>query len=465
MGFFTKLFYTLIYNIFIAWPKVLIEATERIVFKLSSSELLDYVLLGGNENKLGMPPLLFYLSIIAGILIIVLIIGNFIAACLSLESVTMKQKLVQSFKNGFKGAGVIIIIPLLFLVFNFIIGIFQNLLVYGTNKFNNPDTNKGTITQMIHDMGWIGQGKGIPGWSDFEGNYNPIIVVFGLVFFFINLFKLGMILIMRLFEIIMLYMLSVGVASKMTIDGGGALVRWKELVVSKFLMALGIVLAVAVTFTTINLLSNAVDNNQFNFITNLSVEKVALKLFIVLAGTTFMLFAHQYIAMITGGETALVQGQIFGQQMGQIWQGFKGAGYTTGKILGFAHKQTNEKMKTNPFSASSKQSSKEDSIWRQGVANRTGLAGVIGKGLIGASLAKANYKNNFSKFEEDKIRAPKIKAVFKTAFVNPIENIKQKIEDKKKNVEEEIKQEQFERRKRKLNKFFYIVDMNISVKI
>lgn len=89
----------LIYIVFVQWPKVIMGALEKLVMSFVDQSLLDHVFSVGVAKETAsfkMAPLLLFFAIVAGVVIIVSLISNFITAQLSVEPITMKQKVVDS---------------------------------------------------------------------------------------------------------------------------------------------------------------------------------------------------------------------------------------------------------------------------------------------------------------------------------------------------------------------------------
>lgn len=383
-GFFMKLTYLIIYNIFVVWPMRILEGVETMTMKLSSQELLNFILFNdnNNDNKFQIPILLFYFSIAAVFLILILFIANFISAQATADPTTMKQKIVDSSKNSIKGGILIVVIPMLFLIFSLTIGVFQNILSFGINKVNNVENSTKGITQIIHDIGWIAGTKksGSPGWNDFDGNYNPIIVIFGMIVFAINLAKLTMILLMRLLELVLLYFISPFIAAKMSSDHGASFHKWKEITISKFLIVLGIILAISISMTTINSLVKAVDNDTFKSITTTNIQKMTLKLSFVLAGTTFMFVAHKYISLLSGNEVITSQGSSFASKIkGMIKKpniiknnNSKNLNENSDSVIS-NHIKSNSSLKSNPIKKFNFSSFKKSNLQAESIKKKDGI--------------------------------------------------------------------------------------------
>lgn len=297
---FTRIFYTLLYNITIRWQKFVLEALEQVVFKFSNKEILYYIMFKDkNSNSLGMPPLLYYLSIISITLVSILLISNLIIAFVSTNADTKKQRIIESFKNSFKGTILIISVPILFFIFLLVFGIFQDLLTNGVNTYF--DKKGSSFTQMVHDLGWIEQGKrGTPSWKELDDEYNPIITIFGFIFLAINLFRIAKQVISATLELLLYYFMGPFVAAKMGHDFGKSFNSWRDKVINKFILILGIIFVSSITISTINVLSDAISNGLINSFIGQSMQKAIIKLIIIVVGLYFITTANETFISILG---------------------------------------------------------------------------------------------------------------------------------------------------------------------
>jgi hypothetical protein len=280
----------LIYIVFVQWPKVIMGALEKLVMSFVDQSLLDHVFSVGVAKETAsfkMAPLLLFFAIVAGIVagivIIVSLISNFITAQLSVEPITMKQKVVDSIKNSAKAAAVIVAIPILFFIFKFIVNMFQEILNFGFKNIQEDSLYQNTMINIIHDMGWIkNKITGEPGILDVGGNYNVILPIVGFAF---CMGKLGLLLITRVFRLVFLYMLAPFAASKMTTDGGRTFHLWKEEVINNFILVLGMFLAITITRSEIFLLIDFVDGGKMKFgdEEGIYIAKAVIKLIIIIA--------------------------------------------------------------------------------------------------------------------------------------------------------------------------------------
>ncbi|WP_342189935.1 Mbov_0396 family ICE element transmembrane protein [Spiroplasma endosymbiont of Dilophus febrilis] len=297
----------LIYIVFVQWPKVIMGALEKLVMSFVDQSLLDHVFSVGVAKETAsfkMAPLLLFFAIVAGVVIIVSLISNFITAQLSVEPITMKQKVVDSIKNSAKAAAVIVAIPILFFIFKFIVNMFQEILNFGFKNIQEDSLYQNTMINIIHDMGWIkNKITGEPGILDVGGNYNVILPIVGFVGFAVCMGKLGLLLITRVFRLVFLYMLAPFAASKMTTDGGRTFHLWKEEVINNFILVLGMFLAITITRSGIFLLIDFVDGGKMKFgdEEGIYIAKAVIKLIIIIAGLSFMLSSQKLINIITKG--------------------------------------------------------------------------------------------------------------------------------------------------------------------
>lgn len=297
---FTRIFYTLLYNITIKWQKTVLEALEKVVFKFSNKDILYYIMFKDKStNSLGMPPLLYYLSIISITLISILLISNLVIAFISTDAETKKQKIIESFKNTFKGTALIIAVPVLFLVFLLVFGVFQDLLTNGINSHFNKDNN--SFTQTVHDLGWLNDGsQGTPAWDDLGDSYNPIITIFGFVFLAINLFRIAKQVISATLELLLYYFMGPFVAAKMGHDFGKSFNSWRDKVINKFILILGIIFVSSITISTINVLSEAISSGLINSFIGEGMQKSIIKLIIIVVGLFFITTANECFLSILG---------------------------------------------------------------------------------------------------------------------------------------------------------------------
>lgn len=297
---FTRIFYTLLYNVTIRWQKLVLEALEKVVFKFSNKDILYYIMFKDKtNNSLGMPPLLYYLSIISITLISILLISNLVIAFVSTDAETKKQRIIESFKNSLKGTVLIISVPILFFIFLLVFGVFQDLLTNGVNSYFDKKNN--SFTQMIHDLGWVDDGKqGTPAWDDLGKGYNPIITVFGFVFLAINLFRIAKQVISATLELLLYYFMGPFVAAKMGHDFGKSFNSWRDKVINKFILILGIIFVASITISTINVLSDAILNGLINSFIGDAMQKAIIRLIIIVVGLFFITTANETFISILG---------------------------------------------------------------------------------------------------------------------------------------------------------------------
>lgn len=298
-GFFSKLLYTIMYNVAIRWSREVLRAVEEVILKLSHKEVLEMIFFHGKKDKsLAIPPLLYYFIIIGSIIILFLLISNLIIAYLNSEATTKKQKIVESFKNSIRAALVLVAMPILFLIILLIFGIFQEVLSYGTTKFS--DNKYSSFTDMVHQLGWVNGKSGEPSWSDLGDGYNPLIALVGFIFLALNLFNIGKQLITKSLELFLYYFIGPFVAAKMSYDYGKSFNKWRDEVINKFLLILAIILPIAITMSSINYLIKVIDNasGQLPIVGNL--QKSIIKLLIIIISLGFMTTASELIINVLG---------------------------------------------------------------------------------------------------------------------------------------------------------------------
>lgn len=293
---FTKGIMYIIYTIFIEFPKSILEQWENIITGFENFNLLDSVFVNETARDgtgFKMSPLLIFFIAIAMIVMVIILISNFISSQIAAELLTMRQKIKESLKNSIKASALVIALPVMFFTFKFFISIFQDILRYGLNYFNNLEKHK-NLVEVIHDSGWLINKKGKPEIADLSQNYNIVLPTIGFVVLGMTLTKITTVLTVRIFKLLFLYMMAPFAASKIVSDGGRAFYFWKEEIMNNFIIALLLNLSIMITKTGIFLLLDYINRVEM-FEKTLMIVKSLFKLGIIFGGLQFITISQDYM--------------------------------------------------------------------------------------------------------------------------------------------------------------------------
>jgi hypothetical protein len=200
----------------------------------------------------------------------------------------------------------------------------QILATSGYNAYTGDPSMRGDIERMFltgeldyNNMGVVKQYYDLTEMNFFIGVFSGLILLI--------LFALAAIrFVQRLFDVILLYVLSPASVATIPLDDGARMRLWREMLISKILSAYGIVLAMNLFFLIVPQI------NRIRFYDN-GFQNGLIGLLFIIGGAFAVTKAYAVIAQLTGGGAGMQETQ---QTMAGIYSGIRMAKGTVRGVTG-----------------------------------------------------------------------------------------------------------------------------------
>ena len=287
------------YDLLVKWPLRIVEGIAGVFIWLASGSIIDSIFdLQGHSYSYSVAD--FDKWLIVGVSL-----GVFLFAVFILHTAfkgETKRELAGSVQRFVLAILIIVLLPIVFFVANFIVSQLITLIFGGTEITGH------TLANDIAKTGWD-QGDIPSGWDyndipSYNGGYNLLVGCFGTWFSLFIFFIISLSLIKRLFDIFILYAISPLVF--MTAVGSDRWKRvaiWKDLTIIAFLSSFAAMLSLY-TFTILTeRLNQIVDQQSFS-----SLIYTAAKLIIVCGAAVGCYEGQRFFTSIIGGNTSITEG-------------------------------------------------------------------------------------------------------------------------------------------------------------
>ena len=164
-------------------------------------------------------------------------------------------------------------------------------------------------------------------------SFSIIIAVGAVVMIFTSFLNILIGLIKRIFELVLLFLISAPMASLMPLDGGNALKKWRERFVSKAIGVYGPVLGMNVFFIILSLL-------QTLKLTGIDIIDRVVYLLFVIAGLSMVKDFTNMVSELVGGEDTLKSGGDKSKDVGSLAKSVGTKVAAIGGVAGKAIKAT-----------------------------------------------------------------------------------------------------------------------------
>jgi hypothetical protein len=231
------------------------------------------------------------------VLIISLIIQLIIVQFSELRE--MKEKFFYAIQNSLKAVVIIFLIPFFFWIINY--------LIMGMSEFlfniQGEDIN---LAKRIYLIGAPNQNCLVPDGFGYPGDesileWNLFIEIAGSVFMLVACFLIGLLLIQRIFELFLLFLISPFIAAIFPLDEGKRLFLWKDLVIAKFIASTATILSFIIYLDVLPKMIDLIESKDFFL-------KQVITFLVVAAGGLSVVKAPTIFATFVGESAGISEG-------------------------------------------------------------------------------------------------------------------------------------------------------------
>lgn len=431
------------YDLFVRWPLRIVEGIAGVFIWLASGSIIDSIFgLQGHSYSYSVAD--FDKWLIVGVSLGVLLFAVFILHT-AFKGET-KRELAGSVQRFVLAILIIVLLPIVFFVANFIVSQLITLIFGGTEITGHELAN--SIAKTGWDQGHVPSGWNYNDIPSYDGGYNLLVGCFGTWFSLFIFFIISLSLIKRLFDIFILYAISPLVF--MTAVGSDRWKRvaiWKDLTIIAFLSSFAAMLSLY-TFTILTeRLNQIVDQQHFG-----SLIYTAAKLIIVCGAAIGCYEGQRFFTSIIGGNTSISEG-LSALRMFQVAGGATASAVgATGRLAGIFRRkggsgrygstrpiptgglsgEQNNFSSNNPFKNFAKYEANNMRNPVRGFAHRGGIGlatGIVGGGIYAGSkkinemihrgkMKKSNWKSEYKKhkatFEKQGFSTSKLNKDFRS---------------------------------------------------
>lgn len=314
MGILTSIanaiLFPFIWGIFVQGPLQILNVMQGVIQQFSGSLALQLIFGVNSDLKWdGSLPVGFTIFItIGGALAIFMIVANIVGAMLTFKNgENVKKAISTALSNSVMAIFIIMLIPfgvfLLGLFLNGIASIFPD--IFGLDA-------KANIGDYVY---WIGNTNGampnpvksmypynIP--SDFLTNWNIFIELFGVIFILIILFLFCLQIVIKVFEIVILFFTAPIIGATITVDDGKRMRIWRDMVIGKFVINTLFVFAFYLFIFVLNLFMT----NIYPTLNKNGIEAGLITLFFIAGASVGMTSVGMLISAFLGEGATLREG-------------------------------------------------------------------------------------------------------------------------------------------------------------
>lgn len=345
-GIINAVLFPFIWGIFIQGPLQILNVMQGVIQQFSGSLALQLIFGVNSDLKWdGTLPIGFTIFIsIGGALAIFMIIANIVGAMLTFKNgENVKRAISTALSNSVMAIFIIMLIPFGF----FLLGLFLNgISSVFPNIFGIADN--ANIGDYVY---WIGNTNGsmpnpvvnmypynIPG--DFLTNWNIFIELFGVIFILIILFLFCLQIVIKVFEIVVLFFTAPIIGATITVDDGKRMRIWRDMVIGKFVINTLFVFAFYLFIFVLNLFMT----NIYPTLNKNGIEAGLITLFFIAGTSVGMTSVGMLISAFLGEGATLREGLSGLANTMKVGMGLAGAGAVTfktaWKVGGLARKAT-----------------------------------------------------------------------------------------------------------------------------
>ncbi len=288
----------LIYKIFVKGPLYIVEGVGDAIKFLSGQKLIDIIFnVNSQSHSFGISK--EFLIFIGIAITLILLLGSMHILRIALSS-NAKGEVSSMTNRVICILGIILMIPIIFFCINFITTQLISLILDNNLSGRSLANQVGSLGFLSGHppSGW--NYTSIPNWN----HYSLFVGIFGSWFCMFVFFLLGLSLVKRLFDIFLLYIISPAVFSTAVGDTKWTKVNlWKDLTISRFLSALGAVIALKVFMDLEPQLINSVSLQNWSWF-----SKITLQLLFLTGGAIAVVQSQVLFSNLIGGNVGISEG-------------------------------------------------------------------------------------------------------------------------------------------------------------